>query len=466
MQVKILSGIYTDMNPDVRASYPLNLVPVSKQSGISEGYLRPADGVVKIGEGPGIDRGGINWNGQCFRVMGDKLVKVLGENSIVEIGDIPGRSQVVMDYGFDRLAILSDGNVYYFDGINITKIVDEDLGNVIDMCWSDGYYVFTDGESIITTELSDPLQINPLKYGSSESDPDRIVSLIHLRNEICAVNRYTMETLENVGGEGFTYQRIKGAQIQKGACGTHACCVFMDAIAFVGSGRGEMQSVYIGANASTIKISTREIDLILESYDDSVLANIKLETRNENSSNQLYVHLPDKTLVYDAEASREFNVSVWFVLSSARVGEGKLRIRNPVWAYNKWIVGDTETNSVGVLSRDIGTHWGEHISWEFATSIVYNNGTGAIFNSLELVALSGRTSFDGEPTISTCYSLDGLSYSQEKTIKVGTFGETKKRLVWFRQGTMKHWRTQKFKGDTQSRLSFLRLEAQIEPLSN
>ena len=61
MQIPILNGIFTDQGPDFRTSYPVNYVPVPKQNGISEGYLRPAPGIVEQVEPPGIDRGGVNW---------------------------------------------------------------------------------------------------------------------------------------------------------------------------------------------------------------------------------------------------------------------------------------------------------------------------------------------------------------------------------------------------------------------
>jgi hypothetical protein len=69
------------------------------------------------------------------------------------------------------------------------------------------------------------------------------------------------------------------------------------------------------------------------------------------------------------------------------------------------------------------------------------------------------------PAISTSYSLDGLSWSQDRVINVGTTGNTKKRLAWFQQGHMRNWRIQRFRGDSQAHLSFARLEAQIEALA-
>jgi hypothetical protein len=76
MQIPIVSGIYTNDAADFRTAYPKNLIPVVKQQGITNGYLRPADGIVSLGTGPGLDRGGINWNGVLYRVMGTKLVNI------------------------------------------------------------------------------------------------------------------------------------------------------------------------------------------------------------------------------------------------------------------------------------------------------------------------------------------------------------------------------------------------------
>ncbi len=86
----------------------------------------------------------------------------------------------------------------------------------------DGYFLSTDGEFLIVTELNDPTQVNPLKYGSSEADPDPVNAVLKLRNEVYAINRNTIEVFDNAGGDLFPFQRIEGAQIQKGAIGTFA----------------------------------------------------------------------------------------------------------------------------------------------------------------------------------------------------------------------------------------------------
>jgi hypothetical protein len=468
MQVPILSGIFTDNGPDLRTSYPVNLVPVPKDSGISAGFLRPGDGIVANGTGPGVDRGGINWNGVCYRVMGTKFVRVASNGTVTELGDVGGpvSSLVSMDYSFDRLAIASGGRLYYWSpSLGLIQVTDPDLGTVLDVVWVDGYFMTTDGEFLVVTELADPTQVNPLKFGSSEVDPDPVVGLLKLRNEIYALNRNTIEVFDNVGGDFFPFQRIEGAQVQKGVIGTHACCVFIETIAFLGSGRNEAPGIYLGANATAQKISTQEIDQLLMDYTEAQLSLVKLEARNDNAHQHLYIHLPDKTLVYDAAASQELGQQVWFTLTSSLVGFSQYRARNLVYAYDKWLVGDPQTNNIGFLVDNVSTHWGQIVRWEFGTLIIYNESNGAIFNELELVSLTGRVALGADPIITTSYSVDGVAFSQDRGLRVGRVGNTTKRLSWFQQGHMRNWRIQRFRGDSQAHLSFIRLEAQIEPLA-
>jgi hypothetical protein len=398
--------------------------------------------------------------------MGTKLVSVASNGTVTVLGDVGGPTDglVTFDYSFDQLAIASGGRLYYWDGV-LSQVTDPDLGTVLDVAWVDGYFMTTDGQFLIVTELGAPTNVNPLKYGSSEVDPDPIVAVLKLRNEIHALNRHTIEVFDNVGGDLFPFQRIDGAQIQKGCVGTHACCVYMDRIAFLGSGRNEAPSIYVGASASTQKISTQEIDGLLLTYTESQLSLVKLESRNDKSNQYLYIHLPDRTIVYDAAASEALSEQVWFTLSSSLVGFSQYRARNFVWANNKWLVGDPQSDNVGYLSQSVGHHWGQQVRWEFGTTIVYNEGKGAIFNQLELVSLTGSIELGKSPLISTSYSYDGQSWSQDRSISVGTLGNTKKRLSWFQQGHMRNWRIQRFRGDSDAHISFARLEAQIEPLA-
>jgi hypothetical protein len=466
MQIAILNGIYTNEASDFRTSYPRNLIPVPKEQGISQGYLRPADGIVEFASGgPGKDRGGINWLGECYRVMGQSLVKVKPNGVIEVLASVGGAGLVTFDYSFDYLAISSSGSLYYWDGAVLTQVTDSDLGAVLDFIWVDGYFMTTDGEFLVVTELNDPFSINPLKYGSSEADPDPIKAVLKLRNEPHALNRHTIEAFSNQGGDNFPFQRIDGAQIQRGTVGTYTCCVFMEAIAFMGGGRNEAIAIWLGASGNSIKISTREIDQILAEYSEDELSLCLMESRTDKGHMHLYIHLPDQTIVYDGAASKELQQPVWFTLTTSIVGNAEYLARNLVWCYGKWLVGHPDLPLVGYLSEDVSSHWGEVIGPEFGTMIVYNEGRGAIMHDLELVPLTGRAELGADPTIWTQYSTDGETWSMERSIKTGKQGQRNKRLVWMQQGHMRNWRIQRFRWTSDAHMSVARLEARLEPLA-
>lgn len=473
-QVNIISGIYTNSQSrfgataDFRTAYPINLMVVPGQTGLSDSYLRPADGIIQYATGPGTDRGGIKWNGLCYRVMGTKLIlvnPVMGHTTTTTLGDVGAGGLCTFGYSFDRLAVSSGGRFYYYYSGVLTQVTDVDLGNVVDFVWVDGYFMTTDGAYLVVTELSNPFSVNPLKYGSSEVSPDPIVCLLKLKDEVYAINRYTIEVFQNVGGSGFPFQRIPGAMIPRGSVGAKAAALFLDNIAFVGNGISEAPSVWLGSNGQCVNISTREIDTLLGNYEEITLTAIHVETRAADFSKLLYIHLPDYTLVYDAAASKLLQQPIWTILSSSLLGVGKYRARNFVWAYNAWIVGDPDSNDLGYCSPSISSHYGAPIGWSFFTPIIYNGGAGAIFNELELVCLTGRVDLGITPTIWTAYSTDGVTWSQEKPRLVGTIGDTLKRIKWFQQGFMHNWRVQYFRGTSDARLAIARLEIKLEALN-
>lgn len=467
MQIPILNGIGADaMRPDFRSRYPLNMVPVPKSQGISEGYLRPAEGITRLNaaDAPGPDRGGVVWNGVGYRVMGTKLCRVDLSGNIVVLGDVGGTGPVSMDYSFDRLGFASDGRLWYSTGGAPFAVADADIGLVNDAMFIGGYWMTTDGEFIIVTDINDPMSVNPLRYGSSEVDPDPVLAVKRIRDEAYAVNRFTIEGFRNIGGTGFPFQVIQGSQVMRGAVGRSAVCVFESALAFVGGGRDEGISVYLSENGDSLTIASREVEQVLEQYTDEQLASIELEPRLMRGHKLLYMHLPDQTLVYDATASVAVEEPAWHVLVSS-LTSGPLKMRGFMLLGNQWLAGDPTAPRYGLVSDKIMTHWGEPVAWEFSVPALYNEGNPAIIHELELVALPGRVALGDDPVIWTSSSQDGVVWSAERSIKAGKIGDRTKRLVWLGQGAVQNWRTQRFRGTSDAPLAFARLEARIEPLN-
>jgi hypothetical protein len=473
MQIEIVNGVYSDKYAQYRTSYPINLIPVVKahlyNEGAFQGYLKQADGLSLFCECAGIDRGGINWNGVLYRVIGDGFYSISQYGDLAKLGTVAsGNDYASFDYSFDRLGISCGGFLYYYTIGSFTKVIDVDLGYVKNHIWVDGYFMTTDGVSLVVTELNDPSSINPLKYGSSETDPDEIQKLLKIRNEVHSVGRYTIEVFSNVGGSNFPFQRISGALANKGAIGKDSCCVLNlntgNVLAFLGSGKNEPSGVYFYLNGGLDRVSTLEIDSILQSYSEKELSECKLESRHDKNNSFLYVHLKDKTLVYDASSSKSNDQPIWFILTSSLTETGIYKARNFVWCYDKWIFGDPTLNRIGYFDDSHSNHFGEINGWQFATPLIYNKTNNALVYELELVCLTGEIQLGLMPTISTSYSIDGRTWSIERFKNAGKTGSRSARLRWLQNGQIFGSRIQKFVGNSDVFVSISKLEARIEPL--
>ena len=363
-----------------------------------------------------------------------------------------------LDYSFDRLAIAIDGNLFYYKDQQLKHVTDSNLGYVKDMVWIDGYFVVTDGSYLVVTELNDPTKVNPYKYGSSEADPDPIECVLKIRNELYAVNRYTTEVFQNTGGEYFPFQRIPGALIQRGTIGTRTACMFMDNLAFVGGGRNESISVWLGGSGQSSRISTREIDVILAGYTEEDLSICLLEAITVDGFDYLYFHLPDKTLVYNGTASIMAKTPIWLILSSGlnTPGEGRYLLRNMVFFYNRWIGGHPTSGYLGYLDDATNKHWDQQVGWQFNTTILYNENKGAIIHNMELVIKNKDMT---NPIVYTAHSTDGQSWSFDLPAATKSSAT---RLVWRRLGRMAQKRIQRFRGT--ETMTVAALDATIEPL--
>jgi hypothetical protein len=466
MQIGILSGVYSQRGPDFEQSYPLNLAPNAEETGISQGYLRSAPGIDTFTTGKGKDGGGIVWNGLMYRISGTKLISVGDDGAVNQIGTLGGTGQGTMTFSFDRLAVARNLDLYLYDSTNgFVQVTDPDLGDVIDLVWQDGYFITTDGTSIVITELNDPTSVDPLKYGSSEADPDPILGLGTRRGELIAFNRTTTEFFFNAGTTGFPFERNRGAQIDKGVVGTHAKCRFLETYAMVGSGRNEQPQVYLLGEGQATTISTREIDRLLAALSDEDLAGVILEAREGAGAKDLYLHLPDQTLVYSQLASQALEVPAWYRLASGTDGLSPYRARNFTLAYGGWHCGDLTSSSLGVLTDLHDNQFGDQSAWQFDAQLVYSQGHGAICHNLELVGFYGRADPGVEPRVFMRWTDDGVEFSQERSARTGFTGQRGLRVAWRRNGFLRQWRAFRFRGISGTCVSFSRLEAQLEPLN-
>ncbi|MEZ7524008.1 packaged DNA stabilization protein [Burkholderia vietnamiensis] len=482
MQLPLTSGVYTDVGAEFRTSYPRNLVPVLKKTGISNLALRTAEGLTRFDQNApalsGVDRGGINWNGVCYRVIGQNFVSISAAGAVTKLGQVPDDGQPVsMAYGYANqgIGIVAAKTLWFYTiqrpgggtgSLALQQCTDPNVGSPIDLIWMAGYFVMSDGTYAYVTQLANQFQINSQLYGSSSNQPDALNGIWKFRNELYLANRYQIPVLDNVGGTGFPFQENTGATIQKGVIGPHAKCLTSQGFAFVGGAHDEAPGVYISVGLGiATKVSTREVDTIIGTYTEQQLYGCTLEYRAEKEQQFLYLHLPDYTFCYDVAQSQAAQQPIWFMLDSSSDGTGAWRAWHPVYCYGKFIFGDKFDQRIGYLDPTTAQQYGANARWQFDTMFIYNGAHGLIVYVLELVGVFGRAALGETPTMSMQYSDDGETWSLPRFTSMGTQGQRKKRPQWRPKTFFRNFRALRFAGNNASPASFAALEINPEPLA-
>ncbi len=465
MRIPVISGTVMTEAGEFLTSYPVNREPFLKDTGLSDGYLAiPAGITLAAATGLGADRGGINWNDTCYRVIGTKLCKVASDWTVTQLGDVGAGGVCALDYSFDNLIINSGTSLYYYNTTaGLRQVTDPDLGVVVDAIWVDGYTMTTDGEFIIVSDLTDPTSINPLKYGSSEESPDAVTGLLHMHGEVYVLNRYTIEIFQDIGGTGFPFQSVKTASIPYGCVGPRAKCKYLGSFAFVGGPENTAPGVYIAGAGEASKISSQEVDKALAALSAAELAAVWLEARVNEDDARLIMHLPDRSWGFSSQVSRKSSVKTWCQYVTGTGGSGRYEGRGLAYCYGKWIVGSS-TGQVGYLDKSTALHFGAVVGWQFDTTLLYNESNKAILTGLELIGTPGRG--DADSRVFFSYTKDGELWSQERATSAGKLGERRKRPAWRPGIRFETYMGLRFRGADESMMGIARLEADIEPLES
>lgn len=463
MRVPIVSGTKTAESGYFLTSYPINREPVLKDTGLSEGFLAVAPGITEKASGFGANRGGIAWNGVCYRVMGTSLVRVNADWSVDVLGDVGLGGVCGFDYSFDNLIINSAPRLYYWNDVDgLRQVTDPDLGDVIDAIFVDGYTMFTDGEVIGVTELNDPMAVNPLKYGSSEESPDPITKLFHMHGEVIVPNSTTTQFFQNIGGNGFPFQTIKTATAPYGCVGNRAACKYLGTIAFVGGAENAMPGVYLLGAGTASKISSAEVDDDLSVLSDEDLAAVWVEARTSKAEERLIIHLPERSWSFSQQVSEKSSVKTWCQYVTSRDTSGAYEGRGLVNAYGQWIVGSS-AGQIGILDYSTAQHYGADVGWQFDTTFLFNETMGAIITEIRLTGTPGRGNSDSRIFFS--YTRDGEVWSIERSVSAGVLGERNKRVRWPGGFRMDQYLGMRFRGVDGSLMGIARLDIEPEVLA-
>lgn len=442
----------------------VNMYPVLQPIMGDEGYLATYPGLTSFGIGFGYDRGGVfneRFN-EHYRVSGEKLISIASDETITELGDIPGATQCRL-FGcssFNTQAIIADGNMYLYDPVGgFRQVVDPDLGSPLDCVWVDGYYFLTDGEYIYHTNISDEEAIDPLKYATAEFMPDASLGLAKTQdNKVVVFGRYSIEYFVNIATEHFAFKRLETRAQKIGIISSRAKCELDNNFYILGSKYNSSISAYKVSLGSSQKIATNTIDSFINQYTESELSDIRVEYRTDNFSSFIIYHLPNETFCYNVNIADTFGKDyAWSLLKTDVIGDNTYRGINGTFdpRINKWIYGDKRGSSLGYLNDENPSHFGIPVEW-IMYSVLLPLETFSI-NELEMNIVPGFVS-DDSSRVAFSVTFDGKSYSSEQWFQYSISHDYLTRFIIRQVGYVPQKIGFKFRGLGNSKMAFSSLK--------
>lgn len=428
----------------------VNWIPTAAESGaLSQNRLAQPLGLKElVDSGLGVNRGGLVMAGVPYFVNGTSLISVSASNVVTNHGTIVGTSRVSMATNGRYLVIVVPGSTCYaYDNLNLTllPITDIDFRLSSSVVFKDGYFVFSssDGTVFFNSALNDPFAFDALDFGSAEINPDKITGLHVNHNELFVAGYDTIELFQNVGGSGFPFQRIAGANIQKGVRAPFSMVEFDNTFCFVGGGLNEKPAVWkVSGSSSAAKISTDAIDREIQKFTSDEIENaFALTFSDRGQFLALFTFestvIPSRTFVYNATASAYSGGNVWFELQTG-VTDNRFRVQSICHAYGKLIVGDSLSGKIGQLDYNTLDYYGSEIWRRSITAPFANEGLPIFAGTFEATFESGvgLTSGNGsDPQVVMDYSdTGGRTFTDGVSRSIGKIGEYGQRSVWTRQG--------------------------------
>lgn len=458
--INLLKGDTVGSETDYRDALPVNMYGVTSELFGANGYLIQDQGLTAFATANrGRCRGGA-WNeriGAHFRVIGTDFVEISTDGTVTVLGTVEGADTVRMPYSFNTQAVISTSGYYLYDRTNgFRRVDDSDVGVPLDAQWIDGYYFFTDGNNLYHTNITNESEIDPLTFATSEYSPDPTLGIgITQDNKIAAFNRYTTEFFQNVASANFAFQRLVQRTIKSGIVGTHCKAVFGDVFFTLGGNKSESVGAHVMSVGGASKISTREIEKIINAYSETQLASSVVEAYQEDGYIFAIYHLPNDTLKFNYTLAQQVGGSAqaWSIMKSG-IDDNYTGIH---WVnvppLNVWTVGDKGTPRIGSIDNTVATQYDEIAEWTLYTPFYYLEQ--ASIDKLEIETISGFTGSD-DATVFVSTTMDGITYSKEWTQVYGFRFDYGMRFIVRRFGYVRDWIGFRFRGVTRSRMAFAR----------
>ena len=158
-----------------------------------------------------------------YVVAGDNFYKLNADGSTTLIGPTPGSDFCTFATTIYHIAIVSDGVLYLSDGTSIFIVDTPDAQQVSDVTSLDNYFIvgIKNSNKFYWIEPGQTT-MDALSFASAERNPDDIVTVITVGDEMWAIGQSTVEIFTDSGDANAPFLRIPGRVYQVGCVDKHS----------------------------------------------------------------------------------------------------------------------------------------------------------------------------------------------------------------------------------------------------
>ena len=377
-------------------------------------------GLTQTHEGYGAGRGAVDVGGFAHFVMGERMLRLLADNTVVDLGQLSGTGRVNLDQGFPGALLVDStgGSGYVLSQSGYQQITDPNFLPSRDVAYIDGYYVLVplDGSALFYSNAADPLTYSGAFF-DAEQLPDVNVGIRNFRGDLYVMGSDSTEVFRTTGVSASPFARVGGALIEVGLLSAHI--EFGDAFAFIGKDRDQDYGVFAISGAQAQRISSPAVDYILtEEYTTEELQTAYATRFQYRSVEVVCWHLPRHTLAFYGD---------WAIFETGTIGESVAPwiVSSILFRRGQYLVSTTD-GRLGTLSGKADMD--EDFTSGFDTFMRAERGRYLRLSSLEIDCLNGQE--PNEYRIGLELSDDGRIWGPRLWEPVGTTGKYSQRVCF------------------------------------
>lgn len=352
------------------------------------------------------------------------------------IGSTTGRVDITNDG--TRIIVVDGQEIYYYStaapATPIAAVADADRPASPNTCCFQGGRILTDENGTGQFKgggIYAPTAWNGLDLATAESNPDPIVRIVNYRGVLVLFGSHSAEFWQNVGGVGFPYARLLGADLEFGLAARWSVARFMNTHAFLSQNREGQVTIAMLNGYNAERISSQELDYTINNYATVLDATAIGYMLGGHPMYQINFPSAGKSWLYDG------STQYWSELGYGY--SGRHRAELAVDFINRVVIADYENGKLYNLDPDITNDNGEPIYMVLRGRHLKSRKKRMRINSIQLGIESGVGNATGQgtdPVAALRLSKDGgHSYGTERYAPMGEVGEYRKRCLWRRLGS-------------------------------